>query len=71
MEFLKERLEFTTRDLINYLVQRGYSTQTAYQWITRLKAEGYIYLSRVNRKIRIYRSKIYEEEHEIPSYVVP
>jgi len=70
-EFLKNRLEFTTKDLIDYLVKKGYSPQTAYAWITKLKHEGYIYVSRVNRNVRIYRSKLFEEEHEVPPYVVP
>ena len=72
MEFLENRLEFTGRDFIDFLLKRGYAVQTAYNWLHRLQIEGLIYVSRVNRNIKIYRSRVYEEKHEIPPYkVVP
>jgi len=42
MEFLKDKETFTTAEFIAYMLSRGYSRNTAYMWITRLKLEGRI-----------------------------
>jgi len=42
MEFLKDRETFTTGEFVAFVMSRGYSRNTAYMWITRLKMEGRI-----------------------------
>jgi len=44
LQFLREHPEFEVHGLLQYLINNGLSSVTAYTWVSRLKHEGYIEL---------------------------
>jgi len=64
MRFLKDKdnMRFTTSQFVDYMLERGYSLQTAYSWLTRLRKEGYIKREVRNRRTSIWRNLMLERK---------
>jgi len=60
INFLKEHLDFTSKEFMDYLISKGYTANTANAWLWRLQKEGLITKRIRNRRVTIYTSNIYE-----------